>query len=116
MRIRYRSWSFGVIAGLALCAGAHADAPADLGRLVLQASGHIRVGGTIDFVGLQEIDYDFAGIPITISDLDGDPTQIQIDSVLPAPDVPCNRGRDFSIRLTGTYDPTTGSVQVTGVR
>ncbi|MBI1745062.1 MAG: hypothetical protein HYR55_00550 [Acidobacteria bacterium] len=116
MRIRYRLWYLGVVAGLALGTVAHADAPADLDGLVLRANGHIRVGGNIDFVGLQDFEYDFAGIQITISDIDGDPTQIQIDTVLPAPDIPCNRGRDFSIRLTGIYDPATGAVQVTGVR
>ncbi len=116
MRVGHGLSSLGMVAGLALCAVARADAPADLGGLVLQASGHIRVGGNVDFLGLQEFDFDFAGLQITISDIDGDPTQIRIDTLLPAPDVPCNRGRDFSISLSGTYDPATGSVQVTGVR
>lgn len=105
-----------MVAALALCVGAHAAAPADLGGQVLQVRGHILFGGAIDFLGSQEFEYDFSGLQATISDIDGDPTQIQLDTVLPAPDVPCNRGRDFSIRLIGSYDPATGSVQVVGMR
>ncbi len=113
---RHRLLSLSGVAALALSVVAHADPPADLGGLVLQGSGHIRVGGSVDFVGPQQFDYDFAGLQIGLSDIDGDPTQIRIDTVLPAPDVPCNRGRDFSISLSGTYDPVTGSVQATGAR
>ena len=115
MRVRYELSLVSVVA-LVLSAAANADPPANLDGLTLQVSGRVRVGGTVDLIGLQDFDYDYAGVPITISDIDGDPTQIQIDTVIPVPDVPCNRDRDFSISLTGTYDPVTGSVQAIGVK
>ncbi len=115
MRVRYEL-SLVTVATLVLSAAAKADPPADLDGLILQVSGRVRVGGNVDLIGRQDFEYDYAGVPITIGDIDGDPTQIQIDTVIPVPDVPCNRDRDFSLSLTGTYDPVTGSVQATGVR
>ncbi len=116
MRICYRLWFLSLVFGLALCPVAYAEPPADLDGRVLSINGHVRFGGTIDFFGSQVFEYDFSGLPVAISDIGGDPTQIQLDTMLPVPDVPCNAQRDFSITLTGTYDPATGSVQVVGLR
>lgn len=102
-------------AAVALCAVAKADPPAVVDGTYL-LSGHIALGASIDLLGAQYFESDFSNLEVTVASDPNDPTSVTASAALPAPDTACNRQhlQDFVFDLTGTYDPGTGTLSLSG--